>query len=231
MKRISIVVTAMILFVLSGCTQYYVISSSDFEEIKDYVEEQGVEYEVMPTPSGTTQEPTSEPTIEPTQEPTPEPTQEPTPEPTKLVVDFSSSDIGEFTATTLAGEEVSEQIFAEYEITMVNIWATWCPPCVAEMPDLQEVYEQLPEGANFLTVCEDVPSQESSANAILDDAGATFHTLIPNGDVEDAFLNIQAFPTTVFVDSQGNFVGSDVIGAHSAQEYLQIIDDRLSEVR
>ena len=45
-----------------------------------------------------------------------------------------------FTAKDLDGNTVTEEIFAEKDLTVVNIWGTFCPPCIAEMPELGEFH-------------------------------------------------------------------------------------------
>ena len=50
--------------------------------------------------------------------------------------------LGEFTATGLDGEEVDQSIFTGYDVTMVNVWATFCGPCLSEMPDLGALHQE-----------------------------------------------------------------------------------------
>lgn len=115
--------------------------------------------------------------------------------------------LGSFTATTLAGDEISDSIFEDYQVTMVNVWATWCSPCVKEMPYLQDLYAMLPESMNLITICSDASTQEELANTILEDAGAEFHTIISNDETNNKILSrISAFPTSIFVDSKGEII-------------------------
>ena len=48
----------------------------------------------------------------------------------------------DFTAQDLDGNTVDESIFADYEVTMVNLWGTFCGPCLQEMPDLGEISDE-----------------------------------------------------------------------------------------
>ena len=50
-----------------------------------------------------------------------------------------------FTAADLEGNPVSEEIFKDYDLTMINIWATFCGPCISEMPDLGKLNEEWKE--------------------------------------------------------------------------------------
>ena len=51
----------------------------------------------------------------------------------------SAGVMSRFTATDLEGVEVDQSIFSDYKLTMVNVWATFCTPCINEMPDLGEL--------------------------------------------------------------------------------------------
>ncbi len=127
---------------------------------------------------------------------------------------------------TLEGEMLDPSIFSDYDLTLVNIWATWCGPCVNEMPYLQEVYEQLPSGVNFITICQDGNQEKALALEILSASGATFHTLTTNEALnQDLMVYIQSFPTTLFVDKEGNLL-TLIEGAPPSQvtdSYLDMI--------
>jgi len=56
-----------------------------------------------------------------------------------------------FETTLLTGETVTQDVFADYDMTVVNVWATWCNPCISEMPELAQLDEALPENVNIIT--------------------------------------------------------------------------------
>ena len=62
-----------------------------------------------------------------------------------------------FETTDTKGNKVTEKIFADKDITMVNVWGTFCGPCINEMPELQKIYERLPKNANLIGIVADVP--------------------------------------------------------------------------
>jgi thiol-disulfide isomerase/thioredoxin len=150
------------------------------------------------------------------------------------VTDSFGGSLESFTAEDMDGNEVTESIFADYDITMVNIWTTWCSYCIEEMPYLQELYTQLPENANLITVCGDALTEPDLAREILTDSGAEFTTIAANDEVESVFLNyVTGFPTTVFLDSKGKPVGETITGAPRgdvAAAYLEEIEARLALV-
>ena len=53
---------------------------------------------------------------------------------------------GEFEAKTLDGEDVTQEIFGQSKLTMINIWGTFCGPCIQEMPDLGEISRSYDSG-------------------------------------------------------------------------------------
>lgn len=128
-----------------------------------------------------------------------------------------NGDFGAFVSDTINGERVSSGIFADYDLTMVNIWATWCPPCVAEMGELQELYISLENSGynvNMITICDDASSNLKLAKEILDANNATFTTIIADANIKSTIISrYNSFPTTVFVDSNGDIVGAPVVGA------------------
>lgn len=136
----------------------------------------------------------------------------------------------QFEGSTLEGKALDSSMFQDYDLTMLNIWATWCGPCVNEMPYLQSVYEQLPENVQFLTLCQDGNSSKMLAEEILNSSKAEFDTLVPNDSIEEGILPlVRAFPTTLFVDSEG-YVVYTMEGApssHVAETYLSILQTQL----
>ncbi len=138
---------------------------------------------------------------------------------------------GNFTTTSIYGHEVTQNIFSEYDLTMVNIWATWCPPCVGEMDELEEVYQSLPENVNMITLCDDGAIETDLALEILAENGCTFDAIVPNNEIYANFMssNITAFPTTIFVDNEGTVFGPVIQGApyEPVPYYLDAVDEAL----
>lgn len=138
--------------------------------------------------------------------------------------------------TDLNGEEVDAGVFAENKLTVVNVWGTWCTPCVDEIPELEEVSKAY-EGKGvaikgLLYEMEAGISDETRAAAedILAKAGANYQQLVASEEMHESALlqNLQAFPTTYFVDSEGNIIGQ-VEGSMDAQGWMETIDEYLEE--
>ncbi len=123
-------------------------------------------------------------------------------------------DLLSFTAQTLDGGEFTARDFADADLTMINIWGTYCGPCLREMPELAQLAKTLPENVRMITFCIDASDQADTAREILDDAGFEGITLVSgDGDLENLLQTLQYVPTTVFVDSEGRQVGEAAIGS------------------
>ena len=125
--------------------------------------------------------------------------------------------IPNFTAKTIDGETVTNQIFTLKKITVVNIWGTFCPPCIEEMPELGEMARTLPADAQIIgIVCdasEDSAQQINKARQITQEARANFVNIVPDAQLIKFMESIEAVPTTIFVNSRGEIVGEMIIGA------------------
>ena len=139
-----------------------------------------------------------------------------------------------FTATDMEGNTVTESILADYDLTMVNVWATWCGFCIEEMPAFAGLKDSLPDNVNLITICEDASIEPELTQQILEASGANFTTLAATADMfyGGMLTNVYAFPTTLFLDSEGNPVGEDLVGVPSLDDpagaYYSIIMERLA---
>jgi len=151
-----------------------------------------------------------------------------------LAASASALEVGltDFTTTDMDGNTVTEEIFADYDLTMVNVWATWCGYCVDEMPDLAKLKDMLPENINLITVCDDADVEPELAQRILQESGANFQTLKITEDMYNSLLAyVYSFPTTFFLDSRGVPVVQPIMGVPSlenaAEAYYSIIQQVL----
>lgn len=146
-----------------------------------------------------------------------------------------------FKTITLDGDAVTEEIFADYDLTMINIWATFCGPCLREMPDLGEISEEY-EDKNFQIagIVTDVmnsngtlsETQLETAREIVDKTEADYIHLLPSYDLTMAKLkDVTSVPETIFVDRDGNQVGESYLGSRSKEDWVRIIDELLDEVK
>ena len=133
-----------------------------------------------------------------------------------------------FSTTDLDGNEVtSEALFKNAKVTVVNLWATWCGPCVRELPELEKLRQDYADKGVQVTgiLLETSASAVKDAKSILRDAGADYPVLLPAEEMGE-LINVQYIPTTFFVDPQGRVLGEAVVGA-DVQGYRDRLDQLL----
>jgi thiol-disulfide isomerase/thioredoxin len=126
----------------------------------------------------------------------------------------------DFTVQDLNGNRVS---LSEYhgKTVLLNIWATWCKPCIHEIPDLKAIYEE--HKGNDLVVLGVLLESGSP-----DKAKPAVEALKINYPVwygDDAFarqFEVQAFPTTVIIDKEGRIVRT-MIGMQTRERFLRAL--------
>lgn len=153
--------------------------------------------------------------------------------------------MGEFEAETLSKEAATQEIFEKSQLTMLNIWATFCGPCIQEMEGLGELNREYDsQKFQIVGLISDVYSQEQSeeiqkvieenmetARVIIDATKADYTHLLLNQPLWEKLGGyMQYVPTTIFLDSEGRQVGEIYSSAHSKEEWKEIIDGVLSEM-
>lgn len=139
-----------------------------------------------------------------------------------------------FTAVDLAGNTVTEDIFKGKKLTMINIWATFCRPCINEMPDLSTLHQEYADkDFQVIGIVCDVsylnggyePSLYQSALDIVEATGVTYRSLLPSKSLDMIKLSeVYSVPETIFVDENGNIIGESYIGSKSLESWKAIVD-------
>ncbi|HHU88550.1 MAG: TlpA disulfide reductase family protein [Sphaerochaetaceae bacterium] len=159
---------------------------------------------------------------------------------TPLVAKTQSESLAPFWTIGLNMEEIDESIFAPYKLTLVNIWATFCPPCLQEMPALGELYRELADqGVGMIGIVTDVFDRNervfqanlNTASIIVEKTKANYPHLLLSEDLYNLRLkNSQAVPETFFVDSRGKIVGETYFGAKNKAAWKKVIESTLKLV-
>ena len=146
----------------------------------------------------------------------------------------SDAPLRSFSADTLNGGVFTQEDISGKDLTIINFWATFCGPCLAEMPDLAAYAKSLPERVQLITVCLDGSGDVEGAKAIIQEAGFEGPALLGTGDETFQSLcgSVQAVPTTIFVDGKGNLVGQAVIGGQAdlATSFTEAANKALKEI-
>lgn len=110
----------------------------------------------------------------------------------------------DFGLSTLDGEEIRLSSLQGRKV-LLNFWATWCPPCKAEMPHLEKFYQSA-RAQGFEVLAVNLTDTEKSAErvaAFAEDQGLTFPIVLDeSGQVRDLY-RVRAYPTSLIIDSHG----------------------------
>ena len=151
-----------------------------------------------------------------------------------------ATDLSNLQTVDIDGKEFSGKNFSDYDLTMVNVFATWCSPCVQEIPDLAEIQKEMKDkGVNIVGVVTDTVDQTGEnqealekAKLIRERSKAEYPFLIPDkSNFNGRLSGIQAFPETFFVDKKGQIVGETYSGSHNKKAWLEIIEKELAKVK
>ena len=141
----------------------------------------------------------------------------------------------EFSGVDMDGNEVSEEIFSKSKLTMVNVWATYCNPCLSEMPGLGELAGAYsPEEFQIIGIISDVQEgagdgETETAADLIAQTGADYPHLLLNRSLYIGLLSgVSAVPTTFFLDENGTVLDT-VIGAMDKSAWEEKIDALLQK--
>ena len=151
-----------------------------------------------------------------------------------------STNVGKFETKGVDGKDYTEKVFSDYDLTLVNVFTTWCSPCVNEIPELEKLYEEMKEkgvgvvGVVLDTVSDDAKQNEDTvkkAGVLQEKTKASYPFLVPDSTMMNGRLNgISAFPETFFVDKEGNIVGETYSGSHTLDEWKEIVEKELKNI-
>lgn len=111
-----------------------------------------------------------------------------------------------FTLPGVDGESISLDSF-EGKTVLLNFWATWCPPCRAEMPSMQRMYDEL-EDEGVVLVAVNLQEPENTVKSFLEENGYTFPVLLDITGGVGALYGARSIPQTYLIDTEGYAVAS-----------------------
>lgn len=122
---------------------------------------------------------------------------------------------------------------SDYEgrVVMVNFWATWCPPCIEEMPAMQRVQDELGEEV-FKILAVNMQEDPEEMRTFIEEKVETDFTILVDEDAEAVRAwSVRVLPTTYLVDGEGNIRYSLVGGAEwDEAEYMEVIEELVDEL-
>lgn len=146
----------------------------------------------------------------------------------------------QFRALDVNGKEYNQDVFKGKKLTMINIWATFCRPCINEMPDLQKLSQDYADkDFQIIGIVSDVIHENGYYNKILlndaleilETTGVTYLNLLPSYSLDTIKLeSVYAVPETIFVDENGNVIDRSYVGSRSYEDWQSIIDSIMAEM-
>lgn len=106
----------------------------------------------------------------------------------------------------LNGKEVSLSDFKGKKV-FLNFWASWCPPCKAEMPDIEKLFGQTKD-SDLVILAVNIGEDKSTAKSFIDSHKYNFTVLLDSDQSIASKYNIVAIPTSFFIDKEGNIVST-----------------------
>jgi thiol-disulfide isomerase/thioredoxin len=142
----------------------------------------------------------------------------------------------DFDATDISGNPISlPELFSQHEITMINLWASWCGPCREELPFLEELSKTFAEkdcALIGLVVEGDQSSEAASAASLVRSLGLTYPNILPTAEnwMEHPLFKIKEIPNTIFVDRSGKILRAPILGSLTFK-YEETLNALLEEAK
>lgn len=91
----------------------------------------------------------------------------------------------------------------EGKVVFINFWATWCGPCVAEMPSIQKLHDQFKDSDDVLFMLVELQGDMDAAQSFMDQHELSMPVYVPDSDIPSEWMS-GAIPSTVVLDKEGN---------------------------
>jgi len=144
--------------------------------------------------------------------------------PSSLLDNSIKAKAQDFKLKDLNGKEVSLSDF-EGKKVFLNFWASWCPPCKAEMPEIEQLYQQTKD-SDLVILAVNIGEDKETVQTFIDNNKYNFKVLLDTEQEAALNYNITSIPTSYFIDKDGNIKASFIGSMNLAQmkSYIQLID-------
>ncbi len=141
---------------------------------------------------------------------------------------LSGKVINRFSAKDLEGNEITNKVFKDNDLTVINIWGTECPPCIEEMPELQKLQDEFKDKkVKVIGIVSD--KETEAAKKILSTKKVSYTNIIPDGNLEKEVVNnFDYTPATIFVNSKGEVLNTFIPGVTDFENFRTTVENILS---
>lgn len=117
----------------------------------------------------------------------------------------------------------------EGKVVFINFWATWCPPCIAEMPSIDKLYAQFKDNDEVVFVMADVDNQYEKSMQFMTDRNLALPVHVPAGKIPEHWLG-GSIPTTLILDKRGQIAARhEGMADYSGPEVADFIRSLMAE--
>ncbi len=128
-----------------------------------------------------------------------------------------------FSTEDIYGNKISTDSFANAKLIMVNFWEPWCGPCVGEMPDIEQLYEEYQSDGFVVAGVFSTPNVDGDVKEVMEYCGTTYPIIRFTESM--APFTTEYVPTTVFMDQHGHVLTDEpFVGSNSYDGWQQIIE-------
>ena len=130
----------------------------------------------------------------------------------------------DFKLKDLNGKELSLSDLRGKKV-FLNFWATWCPPCRNEMPEIEKLYQET-KNSDLVIVSVEIGEPLSTVKPFIDQNEYNFKVLLDSDQSVATEYGISAIPTSFFIDKEGNIVSKNTgaMNIDQMKEYIKTLD-------
>ena len=111
------------------------------------------------------------------------------------------------------------------KVVFINFWATWCPPCIAEMPSIQKLYDKVKDDQEIVILTVEVEGKRDKAAKFMERKKLSLPVVYPNSSIPTEFFN-GSLPTTVILDKKGNIAHTTMgMADYSGQDIVDFLNE------
>ena len=119
-------------------------------------------------------------------------------------------------------------------VTMVNVWATFCPPCKAELADVAKAHETMAkDGAGVIGILGDVRTADDetygTAKELLEKAHATYPNVLRTEAIDEIIDLLEGYPTTFYLNRDGKIIGPSFVGERELDDFTTTAKDLIGK--
>ena len=111
------------------------------------------------------------------------------------------------------------------KVVFMNFWATWCPPCIAEMPSIQKLYDKVKDDKDIVILTVEVEGKSDKVAKFMERKKLSLPVVYPNSSIPTEFFN-GSLPTTVILDKKGNIAHTTMgMADYSGQDIVDFLNE------